>query len=333
MKKLFFLLVVTVTFTSCEKLFFENDQASTDPQINFDYLWKTCNEKYAYFDLKQVNWDSVKTIYESRIYEGMPDDSLFQVMAAMLAELKDGHTRLISFFNQSQFSAPYQGQDNFDWRIIEDHYLFHEFYTSGPFLHKAIDGGNIGYIRFPQFTGTVRGTTLNFILDKYKDTKGLILDLRENKGGYTADAFQILGRFVDTKTLVGYSKIKTGPGHNDFSKPEPAYITPGNGIHYSKKVAVLIDRGTYSAGSVMSLMIKALPNMVLIGDTTGGGLGRPSGGQLPNGWIYTVSISQILTLDKSPEYENGIPPDIAVHMDWSDLTKDEILERAIAELR
>jgi len=44
--------------------------------------------------------------------------------------------------------------------------------------------------------------------------------------------------------------------------------------------------------------------MVLIGDTTGGGWGLPNGGQLPNGWTYRLSI-----------------------------TKDEIIERAIVELK
>ncbi len=66
--------------------------------------------------------------------------------------------------------------------------------------------------------------------------------------------------------------------------------------------------------------------------TTGGGLGLPNGGQLPNGWTYRFSITQALTLDKNPNYENGVPPDIRVLFNWKDLTKDEILERAIAEL-
>lgn len=113
----------------------------------------------------------------------------------------------------------------------------------------------------------------------------------------------------------------------------PVYITPYNGIRYTKKIAVLIDRGTYSAGSHTSLFMKALPNIVLIGDTTGGGLGGPNGGQLPNSWTYIFSITQALTLDKSPAYENGVPPDINVLFDWNDLIKDEVLERAIAELQ
>jgi hypothetical protein len=333
MKSVLWVSAVVIFLSSCEKLLFEDEHASTDPKVNFEYLWKECNDKYSYFELKNVDWDQVKAKYESKIVDGMSDDSLFEVLSGMLYELKDGHTGLFSYFNQSHLGANYLGQDNFDWRIIEDNYLFHEYYTTGPFLHNFIDKGQIGYIRFPKFTGTVRGPNLDFILEKYKDTKGLILDLRENMGGYTEDGFNILSRFVESKTLVAYSRIKSGPGHNEFSDPVPVYLTPGNGIHYTKKVAVLVDRGTYSAGSVTSLITKALPNVILIGDTTGGGLGKPGGGQLPNGWGYMLSISQALNLDKSPDYENGVPPDIYVLFNWNDLTKDEILERAIEELQ
>lgn len=55
-------------------------------------------------------------------------------------------------------------------------------------------------------------------------------------------------------------------------------------------------------------------------------------GQLPNGWTYRFSVTQSLNLDKSPIYENGVPPEIPVEMDWTDLTTDEILEQAIQEI-
>jgi C-terminal processing protease CtpA/Prc len=72
--------------------------------------------------------------------------------------------------------------------------------------------------------------------------------------------------------------------------------------------------------------------MVLLGDTTGGGLGMPNGGQLPNGWTYRFSVTQSLTLGKSPAYENGVPPDIHVSFDWNVLSTDEILEQGIEEI-
>lgn len=333
MKKLTLILTVIIVFTSCEKIFFEENLASVNPKQNFTYLWNECNEKYAYFDLKNIDWENIKTIYSSKLYDGMTEDSLFNVLGGMLTELKDDHTNLISNFNVSNFGVNHLGQDNFDWRIIEDHYLPDNYYTSGPFSHSFISNNTIGYIRFSSFTGTVDETNLDFILDRYKNTNGLILDLRENGGGAVTDVFSILSRFVEEETVTNYSRIKSGVGHNDFSDAEPVYIYPFDGIRYKNKVAVLIDRGTYSAGSFTSLATKALTNMVLIGDTTGGGLGLPNGGQLPNGWTYRFSVTQALNLDKKPDYENGVPSDIQVLFDWDNLTKDEIIERAILELQ
>lgn len=332
MRKILALLFALPLLLSCESVLFEEDKMSTDPLTNFNYLWNECNTKYSYFELKHVNWDSIKTVYKAKVSSGISDDSLFQVMGDMLRELKDDHTNLISDFNISYFGVQYYGQDNFDWRIIEDHYITHDYYISGPFAHNFIANKQIGYVRFSAFTGTVDENNLNFVLNRYKDTKGLILDLRENGGGAATDIFSLLGHFIDKKTLVYYSRVKTGPGHNDFGAPEPAYATPSKGTLYTKKVMVLVDRGTFSAGSFTALATKAIPNMVLVGDTTGGGLGLPNGGQLPNGWIYRFSISQALTLDKKPDYERGVPPDIAVLFNWSDLTKDAIIDRAIDEI-
>ncbi len=324
--------VLAIALSSCENLFFEKDLASLSPQENFDYLWNECNEKYSYFEVKNIDWEAVRQKYEPKIYDDMSQDSLFNVLGAMLCELRDDHTNLISNFNISRFGVVYLGQENFNWRVIVDNYIGRNYYISGAFKHNFLANKSIGYIKFDEFTGEAGKQNLDFILNRYKDTKGLILDLRKNGGGAVSDVFEILSRFVDEKTLVGYTRIKNGKKHNDFSDDEPMYVTPYDGIRYTKKIIFLTDRGTYSAGSFTSLAGKAIPNITLMGDTTGGGLGMPNGGQLPNGWRYRFSVTQALTLDKNPNYEKGVPPDITVLFNWSDLSKDEILERAMEEI-
>ena len=331
--KLIAVIALSLFAVSCQEEFFEKDMPSTNPFDNFEYLWKECDKKYSFFDVKKINWNDVKVKYSSKLYEGMSGDSLFKVMGSMLNELRDDHTNLVSNFNVSSYKVNLTAQDNFDWRIVVDNYITKNYYQSGPFSHNFLNNGKIGYVRFPAFTGTVDAKNLDFVLSRYKNTNGLIVDLRENGGGAVTDVFNILSRFVEAKTLVYYSRIKKGPGHNDFSEAEPAYVEPYKGIRYNKKVVFLVDRGTYSAGSFTSLATKALDNITLIGDTTGGGLGLPNGGQLPNGWTYRFSITQALTLDKKPDYENGVPPDIKVAFDWSNRAKDKILDRAILELQ
>ncbi len=78
----------------------------------------------------------------------------------------------------------------------------------------------------------------------------------------------------------------------------------------------------------------ALDNFTLIGDTTGGGLGAPNGGQLPNGWTYRFSVSQTIASDGG-NYENGVPPDIQIDLDPNEALNgiDTILERAITFIK
>ena len=329
------LALAVISFSSCEKLIFKKDKGTLNAKTNFEYLWNECDKKYSYFELKNIDWNQIHDKYEKKIYDEMSQDSLFKVLGAMLRELKDDHTNLFSNLNVSFYGTNQLGQDNYDGRILRDNYLPKEYYISGPFVHDFLLNTNneIGYVRFSGFSGQVDDKNLNFILERYKNTKGLILDLRENGGGLVNEVFKILSRFTEESTLLYYSKIKNGEGHNDFSEPQPAYVEPSKEIRYTKnKVMVLVDRGTYSAGSMFALAMKALPNMVLVGDLTGGGLGLPNGGQLPNGWTYRFSVTQALDLQLNNSYEQGVPPDIYQLFDWSNLSKDEILERAVLEL-
>ncbi|HPH18660.1 MAG TPA: S41 family peptidase [Haliscomenobacter sp.] len=103
---------------------------------------------------------------------------------------------------------------------------------------------------------------------------------------------------------------------------------------YGKKIAVLIDRGTFSAASFFALGAREVDNMIVIGDKSGGGLGLPNGGQMPNGWTYRFSISQTLS-PAGENFENGVPPDIQVILTKSDRDRgvDTVIERAIQELK
>ncbi|MPQ48558.1 peptidase S41 [Marinifilum sp. N1E240] len=328
----YILLLIIPFLASCESVILDKDLESTDAKTNFEYLWKQCDEKYSYFDVKNIDWLEIKNKYESKITDETNDKQLFDILGDMLSELKDDHTNLMSNFDVSRFGVQYQAQDNFDWRIVEDNYIGYNYKITGPFQHEFIENKQIGYVRFPAFTGTVDDDQLDFILTRYKNTKGLILDLRENGGGAATDIFNLLSRFIEKETTLYYSRIKTGKDHNDFGKAEPAKLTPHDGIRYQNKIMVLIDRGTYSAGSFTALATKAIDNMILVGDATGGGLGMPNGGQLPNGWTYRFSITQALNLNMSPDWEKGIPADIKVQIDWNDRSHDEIIDRAIQEI-
>jgi C-terminal processing protease CtpA/Prc len=332
MTRILLVLCIAVVFSSCERVLFEPDKGSTDPLKNFDYLWEQVDKKYSYFEMKNIDWNQIRDEYRSKLTSESTDEELFQVLADMLNELRDDHTNLISPFNVSSYNVMLKSPENFRWRTIEEYYLKDMWYT-GPFVHDFLDNKEIGYIRYESFLGEFTDAQMDLILNRYKDTKGLILDLRANGGGSLSNVPKILGRFIQTKTLVAYNITRNGVNHDDFSEREKFYFTPAKGVKYLKPVMVLIDRGSYSATTFFALTTKALPNVTLVGDSTGGGGGLPNGGQLPNGWVYRFSVSQLLDLDGNNYAEDGVPPDIQAAFNWSDLTKDEILDRAIQELQ
>ena len=316
--------------SSCESLLLEAEPENT-PETVFNYLWTEAKEKYAFFEYKNIDWDEVYDRYQPQIKAEMSQAELFNVLFAMLNELRDGHVNLISPFNVSRYNVDLLGPQNFDWRILRENYLGEDYYITGPLNHDFLANEKVGYVRYASFSSFVSQLDLDFVMLRYRETDGMIIDLRQNGGGSIANVFQILNRFVDEKTLVYNSYLKTGPGPNDFSEAQAAYLEPEEDhLDYDKPVVLLVDRGTYSASSFFALAAKALPQFTIIGDNTGGGLGIPNGGQLPNGWTYRFSISQTLSLD-GQNYEDGVPPDEKVIMSAVNRLqgKDPVLERAI----
>jgi C-terminal processing protease CtpA/Prc len=78
--------------------------------------------------------------------------------------------------------------------------------------------------------------------------------------------------------------------------------------------------------------MRSLPHVTVMGDTTGGGMGLPNGGQLPNGWTYRFSVTQTWDMDGNL-YENGIPPDVVQLIDPAATTTDAVIDAAIAAIR
>jgi C-terminal processing protease CtpA/Prc len=326
------LALAVASLTSCERIFWEENLASNDPRENFEYLWNQVDRHYSYFDVKEIDWNEVKTRYNDSIRDGMREEELFRVLGNMMNELRDDHTNLVSPFNISMYEVALNYQPNYNERTIRDYYIPEMMHT-GSLAHNFVAGDSIAYVRYSSFMSPVSNEDMDFVLQRYANTKGLILDLRANGGGNMLNIPIIMERFVDERVLTGYNETRNGPGHEDFSEPVGFYYNTYDGIRYTKPVMVLVDRGSYSATTFFSLTTKALDNVTLVGDTTGGGGGLPNGGQLPIGWTYRFSVSRLLDLDGQNYAEQGVPPDILASFDWNDLTKDEILERAMEELR
>lgn len=330
MNRIYILLLIVISFSSCEKAFFDEEIKSKSPTENFEYLWKQCDEKYAFFDYKKIDWNERHSYYKARINDGMSQEDLFNELASMMNDLRDGHVNLVSNFNVSAYKITLLGPTNIEERIVDEFYLAKDEHITGPFRHNFVNNGNVGYIRFESFPGTVTDDQLDYIINRYANTKGLIFDIRQNGGGDVADMFKILSHFISSKTLVYRTFTKSGSGHNEFTSAGEAYVKP-SGRLYTRKIIVLTDRGTYSAGSHFALAMRNIPQAIIMGDTTGGGMGVPNGGQLPNGWTYRFSVTSTRDLDGS-NFEDGVPPDMTAFINKGDVNKDAVIDAAIVEI-
>ena len=64
------------------------------PEKNFETLWKTFNERYAFFELRKVDWQKQYKTYRPKVTKETTDEELFNIMCEMLKPLKDGHVNL-----------------------------------------------------------------------------------------------------------------------------------------------------------------------------------------------------------------------------------------------
>lgn len=146
----------------------------------------------------------------------------------------------------------------------------------------------------------------------------------------------LVGHFLTGRTLGGYIQHKTGSGHSDFSEPFAYYYDPHTDhVRWLKPVIVLANRGTFSAANDFVSVMKALPQVTVVGATTGGGSGMPYSSEIPCGWAVRMSACPVYDADMQLT-EHGVAPTPGgeVHMDPQDEVRgvDTILEFAIAAL-
>lgn len=324
-------LAIVMLLTSC----FSEDQFEDSRKGNFDALWKILDERYCFFEAKEVDWDEVYERYAPRVSEDMSKEALFGLMDEMLKELKDGHVNLSSPFNVARYTDWYDDYErNFYIDLIEhDNYLGKDYKIASGLKYK-IFMDNIGYVYYNSFSSGVGSGNLNEVLKNMLTCDGIIIDVRSNGGGMLTNSEKLASPFMSQEILVGYMLHKTGKGHNEFSKPYKKTVKPFEGLHYLKKVVVLTNRRTYSAANDFVSAMRYAPNVKIFGDRTGGGGGMPFSSELPNGWSVRFSASPMLDAEMN-HIEFGIDPDKKCSVTEDDRNKhiDPIIETAREYIR
>ena len=330
----------TIVSMPLDVSFVAQPASAGSPEANFETLWKEFDTRYSFFEIKHINWDSLHTIYRAQVTSATTDAQLFQIMSSMLSNLKDGHVSLSSSVGTYAYTGWYsQYPTNFPGTTAVAHYLSVDYGTTGGgYLRYGKIADSVGYLYVgPNLNGdpTLWSQSIDVIINALKDCKGIIVDIRNNGGGNDGLGNIVAGRFADQLRVYSFVRWRSGPSHSDFTEYQAETIEPQGPRQFTKPVALLTNRHCFSSAEGTILMMKALPNVTVIGDTTGGGSANPITLTLPNGWSYRVSRWIQYTAQKTIFEGTGLPPNIPLWISLADAAagRDAILERAIQFLR
>ena len=82
-----------------------DDDYTFDAEAELNIFWQTFKEHYAFFHLEDVNWDDTYQFALNAVQSDTTEEELFEILAAMVAPLKDFHVELINTNTGDDFSA------------------------------------------------------------------------------------------------------------------------------------------------------------------------------------------------------------------------------------
>ena len=183
---------------------------------------------------------------------------------------------------------------------------------------------NIAYVQLINFGDKTHQDLRRILRDLLKEKPvGLILDLRNNGGGYLNTAIDVTSEFVSQSPIM-YEEF--GDGEKITYKAKP------NGLATNIPMVVLINEGTASASEITAGAIQDYDRGILVGKTSYGK------GSVQN-WVtlnndqgaIRVTIARWLTPNERQINSLGLTPDIEVEITEEDFAaeKDTQLEKAI----
>jgi hypothetical protein len=323
--------MVAVAAAGCSDLLFEPVDDMGAP-AQYDELWTIFDEGYAPFVARGVDWEAAGARH--RPAGGAGDAELFESMTALLAELDDGHVTLVApgrpaFVAQESFREDRYAGD-FDLGIILSRM------SEGPLRSGAARYGvlpdELGYVHVANWSDPI--PDLDGVLERFAGLRGVIVDLRHNPGGDFTNGFPFAARFADRARLAFTTLTKTGPEPDALGQQVEWMIEPAGGPRYDGPVVVLSNGYTNSAAERTLMAFRVLPQVTVVGSRTAGNHGEKVGGELSNGWTYSI-VPQVVTAADGASYEGpGIPPDVAVDNSADEVTQgmDRQFEAAVALL-
>ena len=172
---------------------------------------------------------------------------------------------------------------------------------------------NYGYIRIIQFDSKTENL-LEEVIKKIKDQKisKIILDLRDNPGGYLDSAIAVSENFISANKNIMFEQKKSGQLR--------AYKSDKDGELKDIPIVILQNQGSASASEIVSAAIRQNRTNARIVGTTSFGKGLVQEIlELSDKSLLRLSTGKWLTPEKKNINKKGIKPDIDIELSENDI--------------
>jgi carboxyl-terminal processing protease len=131
-------------------------------------------------------------------------------------------------------------------------------------VKTEVKKGGIGYLRVTAFHGrTTRELDVGLNELIRKKVRGIVLDLRDNPGGFLRQSVQVSERFLPDGSMVVFTRGRR--------RSETVYFrSRGNGVWLGKPLVVLINKGSASASEIVAGALQDLDRALILGRTSFG---------------------------------------------------------------
>lgn len=320
-------IIVCYIFLSCESLFVPENAENYNLR-DFEETWEVVDTVYPFFELKEINWDSLHSVYREQAEEASGDE-IFEVLFNLLKELRDGHVGLSTQGGKYIMSyiprREIKDKDTYSPLVVRNYFTSELRMDGNEKIEYGITYNNVGYIHITTFRNSSwTETGFYSALDYVRNTKGLIIDVRNNGGGS-----DFMGRIVIQRLIS--EPILDLPVRRNGEWSGRTLINPAGGYQYTNPIIVLVNGVCFSATEDFIAVLEQAEHVTVVGDTTGGGSSAPQEFSLSSGKSIRISTKEICRSDSIPIEWNGIVPDILISGTRDDVRNgiDSQLEFAI----
>jgi hypothetical protein len=171
--------------------------------------------------------------------------------------------------------------------------------------------GNVGYLKLRGFPLKSKGESAAYAqaMGKLKDTSALIIDLRQNSGGDGDSVADLVGYFLDKKTLLQDDVERGGKMRPHYS----AETVEGPRYGEKRPVYVLTSRRTFSAAEECAYDLQTQKRATVVGEPSGGGANHNRYFRLAQDFALSVPNMTTRNAVTGKNWEGtGVPPDVRV---------------------